>query len=91
MSEPIKVGDLVMVVCGSACCDSRHTNGWIFVVDNFYTGDFGACRNCGKRGRGTLARRAGDKDGWDLPRLKRIPPLPELEGQRTQEDIREPA
>jgi hypothetical protein len=36
---------------------------------------------------------AGDASGYYFPltRLKRIPPLSELEGEKTQEDIREPA
>ncbi len=90
--SPISVGDLVAVVrpmpCG--CGDSI---GWVYKVTKIAKQDHytSGCRFCGKDYQVGLLAYREDGCGADLYRLKRIPPLGELEGQRTEEDIREPA
>ena len=103
MSEPIKVGDLVAVVKpGRArCCDGGL--GAIFTVTSIgkplrSNGGTGwSCSFCGRSGNFTapdtdaVAEGLEGVTGIPVRRLKRIPPLSELEGERTQEDISEPA
>ena len=93
MSEPIQVGDLVAVIV--SCHPPAF--GSFFVVGGFEHGSVSNCIFCGKEHLGPFAR-AEDHFGPErqfftapLSWLKRIPPLAELEGQRTEETIREPA
>lgn len=89
MSEPIKVGDLVVVVRLRSCCGTGRT-GTIFKVDNLYQGRM-SCLGCTTmRDDGVLARRTGDFNGYEISRLKRIPPLDELEGVLAQREITNP-
>ena len=91
MSEPIKVGDLVMVIKTAPCCGRTDTLGLTFHVTAIDTKP-GACTQCvTTRPAGTVVAATPDTHRIHLYRLKRIPPLAELEGGRTQEDIREPA
>lgn len=88
MSErPIEVGDLVYVAMLPTCgCDTAM--GWTFVVDSFIEPRSAACVTCFKT-------RPAETCVWphnvELRRLKRIPPLADLEGKRTEENIREDA
>ena len=88
MDKPISVGDLVVVTGG--CCEVAHEQiGWIRTVREIRGNGF-TCRHCKSsiQGQGVVF------DGtWGRPMnwVKRIPPLSELEGQRTEEDLREPA
>jgi hypothetical protein len=87
--RPIQVGDLVQVVRGHEC-DLGSTFrvgqireptlwGWI-------------CPKCSCIDRSPeLWADRGDEHGAPLSWLKRIPPLDELEGERTQENLKEPA
>lgn len=91
MSEPIGVGNLVVVV-RNAKCGCPVNNGRIAKVTSIRKVDFTLCVMCGDRRKfnGPYAISDGRYIAgvW---RLKRIPPLSELEGQPTQEDIKEPA
>lgn len=93
--RPIQIGDLVMVV--RSCCQ-RMEIGYIFKVSalaefNPYWG----CPHCKSTGKDIKviadARFGINRDCTHAPLswLKRIPPLSEMEGQRAQEDIKEPA
>lgn len=86
MDKPIKVGDLVMVVKATPCCGIYQTTHPVFRVSGFEK-DYFHCRFCGQ-GRKVLAANVADTF-WlcDVDRLKRIPPLSELEGERRDEEI----
>ena len=78
----IKAGDLVMVVGSSLCAGSADV-GYIFLVAGIIPGDPNTtCNYCGQRHRlgelGALER--GKPFWWPLRRLRKIPPLSELEG-----------
>lgn len=91
MSEPIKVGDLVVVVKPTPCCGSTGAMGEFFRVGEIVVCE-GSCNDCGVEGSPELcAVIEGEDEGAPLSILRRIPPLAELEGQRTEEDLREPA
>ena len=88
MSERIAVGDLVQVVRPTLCCGSTSTLGYIFRVDNFYSGPQGPRFCCHRRvDEEVLARREKEYEGWEISRLKRIPPLEELERETRKEEI----
>jgi hypothetical protein len=90
MSEPIKAGDLVIVIRGQHCCGGTGRSlGKIRSVTEIRHGMM-RCRECNARHERTYARTSVGKS-YDISRLKRIPPLSELEGERTKEDLREPA
>ena len=89
-NRPIQVGDLVQVVRGMPCCGAvTPMQGHIFKVTGFKETK-GKCKNCSARANGWMSAKGG-MFPIDVPRLKRIPPLSELEGQRTEEGIKEPA
>ena len=92
MDKPISVGDLVQVIRPAPCCGADDNIGDIFVVDHIFTGRTW-CWNCDQAEEVPCAFVSGEEnaDGFQLQILKRIPPLSELEGERTQDDIREPA
>jgi hypothetical protein len=95
MSEPIKVGDLVVVMRDHLCAPRV---GHVYRVLNLCSDRF-LCPDCGDRSPEGIHADLDAKSYWelDLPVtlplnwLKRIPPLEELEGQPTQEDMKEPA
>ena len=90
MSEPIKVGDLVQVV-RPQICGCNHSMGSIFIVDHIEGGP-NICSGCGRKFADVLdAWQKGAQWAAGVHSLKRIPPLSELEGQRTEETLREPA
>ena len=90
MSEPIKVGDLVMVVKKNVCgCD--WSVGMVFkviAIDRTQAKNW--CCKCGAL-YGPFDQAVNGVWGAALYRLKRIPPLSELESEKREEDIREPA
>lgn len=94
MSEPIKVGDLVQVIRGTGCsCDKAHSSlGLIFRVERMGLSS-GQCHWCHAYVgcENAKAAKPADYGSFSLHRLKRIPPLSELEGVKTEEDTREPA
>jgi len=89
MSEPIKVGDLVVVIRGPYCCNSPERLGIHFTVKSIFTEQDATviCRYCrATRNGGSLVASTGLGYGIYLSRLKRIPPLAELETQRQTEE-----
>ena len=87
MSRPIAVGDLVQVVYPSPCCGSLKGMGITFKFAGFGVRQW--CRFCGK---GDFEAALGYSNGGvKFVRLKRIPPLSELEGERTEESLKETA
>ena len=92
MTERIAVGDLVMVVRPSPCCGSDLAVGRrIFTVASLDF-DSGTCSGCGANIPPVKAA-FNENNGkhYQLNRLKRIPPLSELESSKTDEPIKEPA
>jgi hypothetical protein len=85
MEETIKVGDLVAVVNPCPYCANIEYIGKIFRVDSIETGDYATV--CCNKGKGMMGY-WDDKDdlGYFRSELKKIPPLDELEGIRSQED-----
>lgn len=102
MSETLKVGDLVIVARDNRCVCGITSPGYfgrIFRVGEIRLSRGRFCVECERRKPDTvvatpderLLSRRGDNLIFALSILKRIPPLGELEGIRTEEDIREPA
>ena len=88
MSEPIKVGDLVVVV-RAHCKGSEKYLGEMHRVSGFGDSN-GECAFCNAS---NLHPRVADfEDGRWLPlfMLKRIPPLDDLKGLTTEEGIHQP-
>ena len=86
--RPIQVGDLVVVA--HACCKgSERLLGLVFKANPPAHRPF-ECSDCGRL---HPAPHFTDEQGLHYAswRLKRIPPLSELEGQRTEEKLKEPA
>lgn len=93
MRAAIQAGDLAVVVkprrCG--CTDAM---GKVFTVLRVGRAEYrGRCWTCG-----AITFPAGTLIAWhcsdgtrEVELLKRIPPLSELEGQRTEEKLKEPA
>ena len=95
-ARPIAVGDLVMVVKPPLCPKNQDSAiGHIFCVDEIaLSAPDRVCPSCFVRHSfldNTLLARPAGEAGFALSRLKRIPPLDELEGQRTEEKLKEPA
>ena len=88
MSNNIKAGDLVVVVKPRLCCGDQSSIGGIFVVGKFIQRS--SCGKCGVQS-GLFATVKGSYKHCEVQRLKRIPPLEKLEGQRTEEGMRAPA
>lgn len=84
--KPISVGDLVVVVKPTLCCGQLGKSfGAVFRVSHIRERTYSRCAHCGSSAITLLA------DGWraaiSLYRLKRIPPLSELEGEKRDEEI----
>ena len=82
--RPIQVGDLVVIVKPRRCCGNGDTIGTIFTVRSFAK----KCKcACGASYEGKFAVM---ENGWwrcETFRLKRIPPLDELESEKRDEEI----
>lgn len=97
MSGRIQVGDLVAVIRESPCVCGRPSSDYqsIFRVGRIRMSDGRRCHECRRTKPDVLiAEPEGFTPGdliYALSRLKRIPPLGELEGEKQKEDIREPA
>jgi hypothetical protein len=87
----IKAGDLVAVVKPARCCSSFL--GAHFTVTGFRIARAGtrwACLACGRFGTIEDDYQVADGHGdcgVAVERLKRIPPLDELEGEKTKEEL----
>lgn len=89
MTERIAVGDVVWIAKPTPCCGNTGAIGRVFHVSEIKTASW-PCNYCGKC-RESRAAKVDSRYFVDTLRLKRIPPLSELEGQRTEENIKEPA
>lgn len=88
--RPIQVGDLVQVVLPTPCCGKLgKLYGTMFTVSGFRT-SYGRCAQCNLPGPRLVAEGHSNRT-FSVVRLKRIPPLSELEGERTQEKLKETA
>lgn len=85
MSEPIKVGDLVVIV--RECCPVDSVLGHVHYVLALETGSF--CDECGADDNEPSAVLEEYEDDFNfavpLSYLKRIPPLEKLEGLESEE------
>lgn len=89
----IDIGDLVQVVRPTECCKNEESLGLISKVLGLRTGiSVGSCIHCGGyRNRTTsiqFVEIEGAKYLMPLRRLKRIPPLSELESIKIDEPIK---
>ena len=84
-NENISVGDLVMVVKSSFCCNDDAQNGRIFLVKEI-SSEYCTCGSCGKTSVGIRALR-DEGVGYLLERLVRIKPLSELTSTEIKEEI----
>ena len=87
MSEPIKVGDLVMLV--RECCPVDSAIGKIFSVAELRNHSYW-CHYCRWSAGQLSGARVNGQDShcsYPLSWLKRIPPLSELEGENRDEEI----
>lgn len=86
-SPHISVGDLVQVIKPSTCCGYATSGiGEIFRVAVIRPRN-GKCPNCGAWPGDIKAMADHHQMGYDTTRLKRIPPLSELEGEKRDEEI----
>ena len=89
MSEPIRVGDLVQIVRTTLCCNNIRAIGATFIAKKIRDGNRAYCVSCGSTE--PVAVVDGLEFTTDIRRLRRIPPLSELEGRTTEEGLRVPA
>jgi hypothetical protein len=91
--RPIQVGDLVAVV--KTCCPRFLEGVWIFEVSKLATSTGRwvcmYCKAALPSGMNAMDSQDDEEGGVHISWLKRIPPLEQLEGQRTEENIKEPA
>jgi hypothetical protein len=88
--RPIQVGDLVQLVRPCKYCGSTLGMGSIFTVESIITEE-GDMECCDAMDTGSAVRTSESEVDVPLWCLKRIPPLSELEGVRTEETIKETA
>lgn len=86
MSEDIKPGDLVMVVKPMACCGNPSALGMTFHILSIVKMDCW-CIHCGDNRN--IVRAESPLGFGDVSRLKKIPPLTELEDITTDYPIKE--
>jgi hypothetical protein len=89
MDKPISVGDLVMVVRGPHCClqPDGHEGSTFRVTGIRVTHPGGStCRLCGNHRSGFSAT-GHHAHNFYVSRLKRIPPLEELDAVKKDEEI----
>lgn len=85
MSGLIEVGDLVRVATAASCCGNNAAIGKIFIVEAIGK-VMTRCARCKKLAVVVCALLAGHC-AVPVTRLRRIPPLSELESQDTHEEI----
>lgn len=86
MSKPISIGDLVVVLRGHQCGIGKMGT----VVEIFRHHHDGTCKDCGARlpkVNGGLVARLDIDRRFAITRLKRIPPLDEMESAKRDEGI----
>lgn len=90
MDKPISVGDLVVVSRPVAHCGCPDRLGLIFRVSEIRPAlQFGFCSTCNKNviSNGILIAIGARPTSVALYRLKRIPPLDELEGEKDYKPV----
>ncbi len=97
MSEPIKPGDLVIVIRDGVCvCGGTGPGdiGRIFLVGAIRMSHGRVCTDCHRKKPDTIVATPEERitrNGYDLifslDRLKRIPPLSELDDVKRDEEI----
>lgn len=90
MDKPISVGDLVQVIKPRPCCGLPDTLGRILTVTRVAK-KFLRCTSCGERRPNVNAFLLSDNLSYEALRLKRIPPLSELESEKNDSKLAEPA
>jgi hypothetical protein len=85
----IKVGDLVMVVRGARCCGGSDALGLIFKVDSIFHYDAtdSKCRHCHAPAESGPVADSHLPHVWYLHKLRRIPPLDELERDQIVKEL----
>jgi hypothetical protein len=86
MSGAIGVGDLVAVVKPTPCCGNPTAVGWHFIVSGFRSNAPGQCMYCGDFQHKMVAD-GHPECAFNIDRLKRIPPLDELERTKEEKEI----
>lgn len=92
MNEPIKEGDLVVLVRGHSCA-LNEAGGVPFVFGKTHTYSTAPrcarCKESALFGAGTHPRLPQSLGGWVTPIewLKRIPPPEELEGEKRSDEV----
>ena len=81
----IKVGDLVMVVKPTTCCGYAGAIGSVHVVTGMHHAY--VCRACDATVITPVALIDGQFEARELTRLKRIPPLEELERDQLVKEL----
>lgn len=85
MSERIEVGDLVVIVKSKDCCgDSSHV-GMCFTVSGFHHESI--CLQCGTVHQQQAAFWDGRWVATPVWRLRKIPPISELESTEHKEEV----
>ncbi len=83
----IQKGDLVVVVKPTPCCGKEGSVGKIYEVEEFI--EVAKCRHCGKLYNGKVAVLTEAGRGEPVIRLKRIPPIEELDNLERIEEMYE--
>lgn len=94
MDKPISVGDLVQIIKPTHCCHNTDPIGEVHrVVSDRDRKPLMQCRFCLGIREHSHAITVAIDTGWyvDRDRLKRIPPLSELEGEKRDEKLTKPA
>ena len=76
-NEPIRVGDLVMVVKPAPCCGATKAIGVTGTVTGNEPAPYGECTSCCAATDTTMAVKLDNGKPYLLSRLRRIPPLVE--------------
>jgi hypothetical protein len=83
----IRVGDLVVVVRPISCCGHTQGMGRVFIVE-FLRDGMNICMTCGHRSDDSVdAWYLGSNLAFPLQRLKRIPPLDQLERDQIVKEL----
>jgi len=83
MSENIKAGDLVMVVKPLSCCGRFDGVGFIYTVTGLPSHKLSRCGYCGIVEDSINELKLSDGSVCEISRLKKIPPLSDLEDVET--------
>ena len=83
---PIQKGDLVMVVKPTTCCNNSRKIGFIYRVSGIRT-TTPTCDYCKTKSSSVTCADEDAYGGFRLTRLKRIPPLAELESTEHKEEL----